>query len=198
MQKRDDETANPESAQPIKNLTLCSQAVDNTLTVNKYKSKQGIITVMPRPSDEANERSEWDEKEAEGQVISEGQVSQSSGNPSQTQTLKLHAEEEERKEEQGEIAAHSAADESALEVISSAADVENDKGTGAVKKDKSVARRAFGWVNGKVKNFFQKKIQETYARAEAAGDEEYFPCKICLIIISTYLCIFLNHASLIK
>ena len=191
-------TPNPESTQPVNDLTLCSQAVDPTLTGNNFKSKHSIITVMSRPSDKADERSEW--KEAEAQAISEGQVPQSSGNPSHTQTLSLDTEQEaeERKEEQGENASLTAAYESTPDVIANVSYVESDAGAEGVKKDKSVRRRVFGWVNKKVKSYYEKKIEKAHVKEEEAGDKHYLTCKISLIIISLYLRIFSNYASLIK
>ncbi|KAG5271581.1 hypothetical protein AALO_G00181650 [Alosa alosa] len=47
-----------------------------------------------------------------------------------------------------------------------------DSGT---RQDKSVPRRVFGWVNKRVKNYYQKKIERTHVREEEEGDQDYHP-----------------------
>ena len=46
------------------------------------------------------------------------------------------------------------------------------------KKDKSVRRRLFRWVNDKAKNYYNNKIDRTIRREAEEGKSTYQPCKI--------------------
>ena len=137
------------------------------------KLKKGNVAFMPL------------EEEDEHQGTTEQQLPQVSVDPFKAQSYDPDMrreggeDEEEMNEEQVENTSSCLDDTDSQEELPDATE-HNETGMegNSEKKDKSVRRRLFRWVNDKAKNYYSDKIVRTIMREEEEGKSVYQPCEI--------------------